>query len=251
MNARFARLPSPQDTGLPLDSAAQYQGAEKVQANTRTASPEHAHERAPVYPDENVEVDPFAAVLDEVDYGMIMLSAGLRVRHCNHAARLALRDGQVLRLVEGTVAALQAASHQRLQAAVQAALQPATGYPRRCMITLIHGQDRMTVSVVPLAQVWARSDPLVLLVLSKREICSRLCAERQAREYGLTAAETSVLCALVEGLEPREIAARNDVKLSTVRTQVQSIFVKLGIHGMRDLFLRVATLPPLVSTLRF
>ncbi len=188
----------------------------------------------------------YAVVLDEIDYGLILVSAGLRVMHCNHAARVAMRVGPLLQINGGAIQVPDAASHHRLASAVESA----TAHARRSMVTLEHDRTKTTVSVVPLAHTAEAPGQLVLLVLNKREICSRLSAERLAREHGLTGAETAVLWGLVEGLEPRQIAVRHGVKLSTVRTQVQAIFLKLGVHGMRDLYVRVATLPPLVSALR-
>lgn len=209
---------------------------------------EHASrgDRWPEPAGDGAHFHPYAVVLDEIDYGLILVSAGLRVMHCNHSARVAMRVGQLLQIQGGVIKVPDAASHHRLASAVEFA----TAHARRSMVTLDHDGTRATVSVVPLAHTGDAPGQLVLLVLNKREICSRLCAERLAREHGLTVAETAVLWALVEGLEPRQIAERHGVKLSTVRTQVQAIFLKLGVHGMRDLYVRVATLPPLVSALR-
>ena len=193
-------------------------------------------------------LDLHAAMLDEVDYGMLLVTVGLRVLRCNHAARMALRSEQPLWRRNGQLGAADADDDLRLQAAVQAASERL----QRGLITLRGGSEApLPVAVVPLKSGPGQRAEAVLLVLGRQEICAPLSTQRLAADHGLTPAESAVLAALVEGFEPREIAERHGVKLSTVRTQVQSIFDKLGVRGIRQLFMKVATLPPLMNALRF
>jgi DNA-binding CsgD family transcriptional regulator len=71
-----------------------------------------------------------------------------------------------------------------------------------------------------------------------------------ARNHGLTLAETRVLEALSEGLQPSDIAARFGVGLSTVRSQIGSIRAKTRSDSIGALVRQVAVLPPLVGALR-
>jgi DNA-binding CsgD family transcriptional regulator len=203
---------------------------------------------APPRPAASPAFDLHAAMLDEVDYGMLLVTEGLRVLRCNHAARMALRSEQPLWRRNGQLGAADADDELRLQAAVQAASERS----QRGLITLRGGDAAaLSVAVVPLKSSPGQRAEAVLLVLGRQELCARLSTQRLATDHGLTPAESAVLAALVEGFEPREIADRHGVKLSTVRTQVQSIFDKLGVRGIRQLFMKVATLPPLMNALRF
>jgi DNA-binding CsgD family transcriptional regulator len=71
-----------------------------------------------------------------------------------------------------------------------------------------------------------------------------------AREHRLSPSEEQVLGALCEGCSPNAIAARNGVKIATVRTQIANIRAKTGAESIRDLVQQVAVLPPLVGALR-
>jgi len=90
----------------------------------------------------------------------------------------------------------------------------------------------------------------VLVMLGRRQPCSELGLEMLAASYGLTLAERRVLGALVREASPREIAAQNAVALSTIRTQIQSIRIKLGARNVEGLLLRAAEVPPVASALR-
>jgi DNA-binding CsgD family transcriptional regulator len=71
-----------------------------------------------------------------------------------------------------------------------------------------------------------------------------------ARSHDLTLAETRVLEALSEGLQPNDIAARHGVGISTVRSQIGSIRSKTRSDSIGALVRQVAVLPPLVGALR-
>jgi DNA-binding CsgD family transcriptional regulator len=59
-----------------------------------------------------------------------------------------------------------------------------------------------------------------------------------------------VLEHLCGGVRPTEIAQRQGVAVSTVRTQIGSIRAKTGATSIRELVRQVAVLPPLVGALR-
>ena len=119
------------------------------------------------------------------------------------------------------------------------------------MITLGHGEQAVSVAVVPLATVAADDTPhLTLLVFGKRHMCEALSAHWFARSHGLTPAEIRVLAALCEGRRPSDVATAQGVALSTVRTQIGSIRAKTGAESIRALVRQVAVLPPLVGALR-
>jgi DNA-binding CsgD family transcriptional regulator len=90
----------------------------------------------------------------------------------------------------------------------------------------------------------------VLLVFGKRRLCESLSTDWFARERGLTWAETRVLQGLTSGLRPIEIAQRQGVALSTVRSQVRSLRAKTGAASIGALLGQVSSLPPMLNTLR-
>jgi len=187
-----------------------------------------------------------AAMLNEVDYGMLMVSGSAILLHANHAARVELDPQHPLRL-DGPVLR---ARNPRDSATLRTAIDDACRYCKRRLMTLGDDPQRVTIAVVPLLTATAQSPVGALMMLGKRQVCQALSVEAFARSHGLTSAETVVLRGLCCGSRPVEIAALHGVALSTVRTQVSKIRSKTGAGTINSLVRMVAMLPPLVSALR-
>ncbi len=188
-------------------------------------------------------------MLDEIDYGMLLVTADAQVSYLNHAARLELDGDHPLQLLGNTLRAHRAQDVAPLYDALAAAQRGL-----RRLVTLGEGTQRVCVSVVPMPGPTAtgQTDPAraTLLVLGKRQVCEQLSVQGYARSVGLTPAETRVLEQLCAGARPGEVAARAGVAVSTVRTQIGSIRTKTGAGSIRELVRQVAVLPPLVGALR-
>ncbi|MCR5865917.1 MAG: helix-turn-helix transcriptional regulator [Aquincola tertiaricarbonis] len=185
--------------------------------------------------------------LDEVDYGLLLVSHRGRVLHMNHVARLDLADGAHPLLVVGHQLRTR---HADDDGALRDALADAAERDLRCMLTVGQAPRRVSLAVVPLAGPQGQDEGASLLMFSKRQVCEALSVEAFARGHGLTGAETQVLKALCSGVTPHEAAQMQGVRLSTVRTQIGSIRAKTGASSIRALVQQVACLPPLVTALR-
>ncbi|MEK8030922.1 helix-turn-helix transcriptional regulator [Ideonella sp. DXS29W] len=191
-------------------------------------------------------------MLDEIDYGLLLLADGGRVLHANHAARssLAAPDHPLLLQGHELRARLQkdaTALHQALHAAASRGL--------RKLLTVGEGGERAGIAVVPLLAPAGRTEasptvPATLLVIGRREVAGGLSVQGFAREHRLSPSEAQVLSGLCEGRSPNDIAARHGVKIATVRTQIANIRAKTGAESIRDLVQQVAVLPPMVGALR-
>ena len=191
-----------------------------------------------------------AQMLDEIDYGMLLLTDETRVLHINKAARRDLDAQHPLQLLGHELRARL--SHDVLP--LREALAAAAGRGMRRLVRLGDELERTTVAVVPLEPVVSDNAPdmghAVLVVLGKRQVCEALTVDWFARSHGLTIAETAVLRGLCADCTPQEIAAQQGVKLATIRTQIGSIRIKTGATSIRALVRQVAVLPPLVSALQ-
>lgn len=186
-------------------------------------------------------------VLEELDHGLVLLNGAGRVLHCNHAARVCLDSNHPLEMV---------GPHLRARLLTDAvplaeALEGAESGGRRCLLRL--GDERAdcgraNVVVVPLNR--GVSQAAVLLILERRQLCGDLAAQWFALRHQLTPAETEVLKALSNGIKPADVAARQGVAISTVRSQIQSIRAKSGADSIGELMRQLAMLPPLVPMLR-
>jgi DNA-binding CsgD family transcriptional regulator len=173
--------------------------------------------------------------LDEVDYGMLLLDAGGGLLHANQAARAELDAEHPLHLDGRRLSARQLADASALSRALDGARRG-----RRKLLTLGPAGREACLCVVPLGE------SVTLLLLGKRQVSEQLSVQAYAKGVGLTPAETRVLEALCAGVRPGEIAERQGVAVSTVRTQIGSIRAKVGVSSIRELVRRVAVLPPLV-----
>ncbi|NUZ05959.1 helix-turn-helix transcriptional regulator [Schlegelella sp. ID0723] len=186
------------------------------------------------------------AVLDEIDYGIVLLvDGGARIATINHAARSALDDHHPLLIARG---ALEARSPADL-ALLRQAVDEAARQNRRRLLTLGSGAHRSSMAVVPVALGDAEA-PAVLVVLGKRAVCEPLSINGFCRSHGITGAETRVLMALAGGVAPKQIARQLGVALSTIRTHIISLRAKTGAASIGALLTRVACLPPLRCVLR-
>ena len=192
-----------------------------------------------------------ASVLDEVDYGLLMLSADGAVVHANHAARTELASSTSLRLVGRRLVGRTSAQQLQLDRALAAARDDG----RRTMLSIAThagGQDRVGLSIVPLpaALTEAHAGHAVLISFERSRIAEALSVHAHAREHGLTQRESQVLAALCEGLRAKEIATRLEIGEATVRTHLKNIKAKTGCTSIVDIVTQVSRLPPMVPALR-
>lgn len=185
-------------------------------------------------------------MLDEIDYGVLLLDAELRVRHVNLAARRELDADHPLVCAGRTLRARSAADAAVFGAALHGALD--RGLRR---LLLLGAQDRRAaVAVTPLHRAGEVRPGAVQVCLGKRQLCGALSVQWFARDHGLTGTEARVLEALCDGTPPAEIALRHGVGIATVRSQIGSIRAKTRCASIGELVRQVAVLPPLVGALR-
>lgn len=189
----------------------------------------------------------FAEVLDELDYGILVLvDGGCHIASVNHAAEVELDDDDhPLLLTRARLETRLACDRVPLRDAVHAACW--RGCRRLLMVG--KGPHRASVSIVPLRAVQANPSA-VLVILGKRVVCETLSMAGFCHAHGLTLAENRVLSELCAGTPPKETARRLGVSITTVRTQIQSMRMKTGAPSIGALLARVATLPPLRGVLR-
>jgi DNA-binding CsgD family transcriptional regulator len=194
-----------------------------------------------------------ASVLDEVDYGLVLMAADGHVVHANHAARVELAGAKSLQLT-GRRLSGRSASDQR---ALDEALTGARDGGKRRMLAfapadaLSEGKS-CDLSIVPLpAALSANHDGhAVLIALPRSRIAETLSVDAYARELGLSRREQQVLAGLCEGLRVKEIAAKLEIGDETVRSHVKRLKAKTGCAGIVDIVNQVSRLPPIVGALR-
>lgn len=184
-------------------------------------------------------------LLDEVDYGIVVLDWDGRVLYLNQAARSRLQGTQALRLEGGELVA----THPRDAALLAGAVRAAAVQGLRRMVRVGPQAQPLALAVVPGPHCPGPNRHRVLVMLPRRQLCEPLSTYGFARDHGLSAAETQVLQLLCDGHQPIAIAGLQGVAIATVRTQIASIRIKTDTATIGELIQRVARLPPIRSAL--
>ena len=194
----------------------------------------------------SLPLEPLVAMLlDELDYGVVLLRDGAQVVYMNHAARAWVQGGQSLDIVDGVLRA-----RRQADAGAMAEGLAASRRGLRRLVTLGTQGARVAVALIPIGDPTDGSVPLTALVFGRSRLCERISVQWFARAHGLTPAESTVLELLSDGLEPSDIALANAVCMTTVRTQIRGIRDKTCAASIRGLLHQVALLPPMVCSLR-
>lgn len=189
-------------------------------------------------------------VLDEIDYGVILLDGDHCVWHINHLARIELGRGQLLHLNNGRLDTRLAACKQALQNAIARA-----GKGIRSMVDLRAGdaaQPGTSVALVPMghpAECFPKPLP-VLAITCRQVLCEQISLHFFAQSYGLTRTEEAVLASLVQGMDVDDIVRERGLAMSTVRSHVKQLRIKTQSSSMRELLNKVSVLPPVVSSIK-
>lgn len=185
-----------------------------------------------------------ATLLDEIDYGVLLVDRHLRLTHANRAARARLDGNAALCLQSGVLSCRGPADRQALESAVLLAAERGL----RRLLHLGRGQGGIGVAVLPIPGE-GPNGASVMLLMSRCHVCEPLSTDWFARIHGLTATESRVLQELCAGQPPSDIAQSLGVALSTVRTHVSTIRSKTGTASVRELLQQVAQLPPMLHAL--
>lgn len=189
-----------------------------------------------------------ACVLDEVDYGLMLLSADGLVVHANHAALRELGSSHPLELRSRRLRTRDAQE----QPAFSDALEGARRRGVRSLLNLGTGSAKVGLSIVPLPLPLSSrgGGQAVLMTLQRAQLVESLSVGAFARAHHLSQREQEVLTALCEGLRPTQIAERMGVAVATVRSHVHNLKEKTHSGSMVELVKQVALLPPMVTALK-
>lgn len=193
----------------------------------------------------NLRTPILLRLLDEIDYGVVLMDPEGAIHHANHLARHELASGRILCNEDGFLAAADPLQTCQLRTLALRALQG-----HRSLAEIGSGEHSITLAFVPLASPYETDLPTVLVLFGKRQVCEGITMSFYARSCGLTAAEETVLKGLCDGLDVDAIARNHGVAESTVRTQVRILRTKTRSNSIRQLIRKVSTLPPVVPAVR-
>ena len=168
---------------------------------------------------------------------------------CDRRAESFLKSGDVLRLANG----LLNCAEQKLQPAFNVALAEAVdaGRPKSILIhRYAQPERRFSLSLTPmedhqsLTSVGAPNGAANILCLVAPLDGRRMATARQLMDlFGLSAAEARLARAICHGSSVEEFARDQDVRLSTVRTQLSAVLHKTGTERQSGLVRLIAGIP--------
>lgn len=182
-----------------------------------------------------------AALLDEVDLGLVVITRSGSLLFINRCAEQMLSSGAHPWASSRSGHWQLTACSAELLEAVQATLTRGT----RKMLRLSASAGGQLVAVLP----FDAAPDAALVNLGRPQVCEPLSIQCFAMSHQLTGCESQVLAHLCNGLRPADIARRQGVLVSTVRTQISALRAKAGCDSISALIRRVALLPPMRSTL--
>jgi DNA-binding CsgD family transcriptional regulator len=181
--------------------------------------------------------------LDELDYGVMLMSGSGRLVQSNEIARTLLADRVALRLAGEHVVGVGEAAQSRWMTALRDAHRGI-----RRLVFLGAGEQAVPIALCPLAVGAGAGEgvpDLVLAMSGRCGSCEALSVSAFGRERRLTPAELDVLHGLVAGTPPQEVALSLGRSAATVRTQIRAILGKTESASIRALLMTVSRLPPI------
>jgi DNA-binding CsgD family transcriptional regulator len=187
------------------------------------------------------EIQAFAHVLQEIGQGVLLVDGRGALRFANRQGQAELNSGTTLVDDNGHLTTVHTAQREQLARALSDAFMG----QRSLMEFGIAPHARMH-AVVPLP-----SGHHVLVLCGKRDPVESLTLTLFAKAIGLTSAERVVLADLCHGHAAQDIASRQAVCLSTVRTHIGRIREKTGTRTMLQVLRKVTTLPSIMQRAQF
>jgi DNA-binding CsgD family transcriptional regulator len=184
-------------------------------------------------------------VMDEIDYGVLVIDGHGRLRHANHLARHEMASGRLIVCHGNVLLGTTTEYTEMIQSAMEQALRG-----QRKLLLLEKDDKELSMAFIPLSHPLESDAPSVLVLLSRQSACENLAVRMYARAQHLSPSEESVMMGLCRGLSIPDIAQNHGVAQSTVRSQIKALREKTGCSSIRKLLQRVNSLPPVVPALR-
>lgn len=172
-------------------------------------------------------------MLDAMDLPGLLLDASGGVIAVSAAADVEISNGRLLRLRDRRLHTLVAEDKVVLDNAISAALSSGSGRPGACIVEIRSRSGRYdwALDVIALASSGHLPGlaPAVLIVARPANVV-RSPAELAREAWGLSAAEAEIAVRLAAGETLNAIGEARGVSRTTVRSQLQSIYAKVGVH---------------------
>jgi DNA-binding CsgD family transcriptional regulator len=180
--------------------------------------------------------------LNQIHAAVIVVDAAGRVLHANEMATVLSQRQRYLRITPNGVQIARASEHKELSRLIRGATQvgfDVNAQPGGAMsITREQSHRPLQVLVLPInARLMGRGrmKPAALLFVTDPDSIARPPSDWLRQLYGLSRAESRLAQALMSGCDLKEVSEQFQLKASTVRSQLKSIFAKTQTNRQSEL----------------
>lgn len=191
--------------------------------------------------------DLVAGAMEAIGVAAFVCDMTGQVQTLTPAAEQLALAGRGLRLRHGRLTAAQGGEQKMLDEAIQSAATRGPGGPAGHVVVL-HDQRGMQSPVVleilplPRAPHAFTSSPRTLVVARNAGQDRERRAALLRTLHGLTPAEIDIVQQLCEGSAAEDIAKTRGVSTGTIRSQIKSLMLKIGVRRQVELLARVSRL---------
>jgi DNA-binding CsgD family transcriptional regulator len=183
----------------------------------------------------------FGEVLDALGHPAFILDGNCRILHANSAAEALVADGSLLTGLGGRLSARSPEIAQAILAATartENVASPANAARLDLSVTLAGvSASWHRIEFFRLSPVWMRGPSravAVLAIVMRRGIGRMPSLDVLKRRFELTGSEAALAASVGSGQTLREIAVSRRVSIETIRTQLKSVFRKMGARRQSD-----------------
>ena len=184
------------------------------------------------------------AILDLVKLPIFLVDGEGGIKYSNAAAVAELSTTESFKQIDGVLTSVHPVDNARLRGALDSAAQK--DERQTIIINDTRSPRPQLVTVLPFSAGGPGSGIRALIFLQKCEPKDAAFANALRQLFRLSAAETDIAAALVQGADVDQIAEMRNAKVTTVRTQVAAMLLKTRTRRQGELialFSRLCALP--------
>jgi DNA-binding CsgD family transcriptional regulator len=188
----------------------------------------------------------FVEVIDSIITATIVVDAQRNILHANQVARALLDRGQIVASSNGALTVAGVPPAKLLKSADRSAGERPLPETRRVRAPQAEADTIVVIMPLFVAENMGSSGGLhyAVFIQDTRQL-SPLASDAWAKLYELTGSELRVLQGLIQGSTPSEIADIYGIAVSTVKTQLLSLYRKTGTRRQAELVkLALGSIPP-------
>lgn len=192
--------------------------------------------------------DFYQSIMHQSSYALALLNLSGQVVFMNTKFEVLLSGFNVLQCVHGRIFSSNTSLNSKLQSALRDAMTVLSvsgtlTCPKTIVTPYLEQLPGLNIEISPFISHESESSPVPFKgIIVAAKISQQTNAERAQHMFLLSPAETRLVADLLEGLSLVDIADKNYVSISTIRSHLKSVLKKTQTHSQTQLVLLVSQL---------